>query len=105
MGQVQSQAVNIMKKNNNFLKATKAGTKLDVHHLIPLEYAQLFNNGFNPNNVFNLYGVDVNTHKLLNKDWSDFKARFKKLGIEPTKQDVLDFAAKTLKDYGSKLVQ
>lgn len=103
---LRAEARDVMLKNSkNFLNATNNGIKLEVHHLIPLEWGHLMGKNFDPNKIFNLYGVDKETHKLLNKNWNDFKASFKELGIEPTKQDILDFAAKTLKDFKDKLVQ
>jgi RHS repeat-associated protein len=103
---LRAEARTIIKNNStDFMQAINKGQKLDVHHLIPLEYAQLFGKNFDPNNLFNLYGVDQGTHKLLNKAWNDFKLSFKELGVEPTKQDVIDFAAKTLKEFKDKLVQ
>ena len=103
---LRAEARDVMAKNSkNFLDAVNNGTKLEVHHLIPLEWAHLMGKNFDPNKVLNLYGVDKETHKLLNKAWNDFKETYKKLGKEPTNQNILDFANRTLKKYGDNLIQ
>lgn len=101
---LRAQARNIMKKDSkNFLKAINKGNKLDVHHLIPIEYAELMGKGFNPNDLSNLYGVDKETHKLINQAWNDFKNTYK--GSKITKRDVEEFAELTKKLYGDGLVK
>ena len=91
------------KSSNNFLKAVNKGEKLQVHHLIPLEYAHLMGKGFDPNNLYNLFGVDSQTHIELNRFWSELRGRYK--DSEITKDVVLEYAEISIKLFGENFVK
>ena len=80
-----------------------AGKRLDVHHLIPLEWSHIMGKGFNPNKLDNLAGIDPKMHKKINSMWDGFRKRFK--GNTPTADDVMNFAKKVNDAYGSHLVR
>ncbi len=76
---------------------------LQAHHILPQEFAQDFNEiGFNINDpVFGSW-VDA-THQSwsydYNQAWANFLNAFKKEGLIPSKQQILDFAAELAKQF------
>jgi hypothetical protein len=64
----------IMKASPMFSKvAAKMGKALEVHHIIPLEWAHLMGKDFNPNVIDNLVGVKDVIHYKITKKWLNFK--------------------------------
>ena len=60
-----------------------------VHHTLPQKYVTIMKNvGSNIHEVEYLKGIDVETHKLITKEWMKWD---KALGKTPTAQDVIDF--------------
>lgn len=95
----------MLKNSDNFAKAVSDGQKLEVHHVIPLEWAHLMGEGFDPNSLSNLAGVSKDVHKQINNMWNEFRERFKKAGYEPTVKDIMEQVAKTIKNYGENFVK
>jgi hypothetical protein len=69
--------------------ATKMGKALEVHHIIPLEWAHLMGKGFNPNVIDNLVGVKNSIHWTITREWADWKRRLDAQGIKITKDMIL----------------
>lgn len=82
----------MIKNSSNFAKAIDSGKKLEVHHVIPLEWAYVMGKGFDPNMLDNLAGVDQPTHKQINRMWDQFRKAWK--DKTPTAYDVMEFAKK-----------
>ena len=76
--------------------AQKAGNKLEIHHLVPLEHAHLMGSSFDPNDVKNLAGVDPETHKDINRAWNKFRSENK----DPSFQKIMEQVAEINKKYG-----
>ncbi|MPN52570.1 hypothetical protein SDC9_200232 [bioreactor metagenome] len=76
----------LLKNSDDFAKAIAKGTKLDVHHIIPLEWAHVMGKGFDPNMLDNLAGVDPTIHKKINQLWNEFRNDWKE--ISPTIDDI-----------------
>ena len=49
----------------------------EVHHLIPLEYAHLMGDNWDPNFFGNLVALDNNVHRQVNASWDEFRALFR----------------------------
>jgi hypothetical protein len=58
-----------------------------VHHIIPLEWAHLMGDNFNPNALNNLIPLERSVHREFSALWDDFRLRFP----EPTKEQVLRY--------------
>jgi hypothetical protein len=93
----------MLKKSDNFAQAISKGTKLDVHHVVPLEWAHVMGKGFDPNMMGNLVGVDPKIHKEINKMWDQFRKDWK--GKIPTVDDVMSFVQKVNDKYNSSFVR
>lgn len=91
----------MLKNSDNFVKAINKGTKLDVHHIIPLEWAHKMGEGFDPNNIKNLAGVDPKIHTEINKMWNTFRKNFP----DATSEDVIKFVNQTIEKYGKYFVR
>jgi len=57
----------------NSSPAYKAAKNVEVHHIIPLEWAHKMGPAWDPNNLTNLVGVDKKIHTEINKRWAEFK--------------------------------
>jgi hypothetical protein len=73
------------------------GKNLQVHHIIPLEWAHLFPDA-DPNRLSNIIGLDGPTHRRINARWTNFRNYYNQLGRSPTEHEVLDFVDGL--DYG-----
>ena len=63
----------LLEESPEFAEAVAKGvTKYEVHHIIPLEWAHLMGESFDPNMLANLAGVDKTTHGLINQMWNEF---------------------------------
>ena len=101
---LRSEARSIMGKSNKaYANAVKAGQKVDVHHVIPLEYAHLMGPDFNPNALSNLTAYDKSVHTQINKDWAEFKNALD--GKEPTEKQVEDFANYISETYADNVIE
>ena len=76
---------------------------MDVHHVIPLEWAHVMGKGFDPNMLDNLAGVDPAVHRKINSMWNEFRSDWK--GKPPTANDVMEYVKIVNKKYGSDLVR
>jgi hypothetical protein len=103
---LRAQARNIMKNNKSFKAAIEAGKKLDVHHIIPLEYVHLMGKNFDPNKFDNLAGVDHTLHKKLNARWKDFRDYYtNKIKRLPTEVEIRNFAELLTREFGENFVR
>lgn len=93
----------MLKNSDNFAKAISKGTKLEVHHVIPLEWAQVMGKGFDPNMLDNLAGVNPTIHKNINRMWNEFRSDWK--GKIPTANDVMEFVKKVNEECGEYFVR
>ena len=103
---LRNEARSFMKENSiKFASTIAAGKKLDVHHVIPLEWAHVMGKGFDPNMLDNLAGVDPTVHKKVNQMWNEFRNDWKVRGQTPTANDVMEFVKKVNKEYGTDFVR
>ncbi len=93
----------MLENSDNFAKVIAEGTKLDVHHVIPLEWAHVMGKGFDPNMLDNLAGIDPKTHKKINQMWNQFRKDWK--GETPTANGVMEFVKKVNKRYETGFVR
>ena len=93
----------LLEQSPEFAEAVAKGiTKYEVHHIIPLEWAHLMGESFDPNVLANLAGVDKTTHGLINKMWNDFRREHKdKL---PTPKEIYDYAKEVYEIYGKQYI-
>ncbi len=99
---LRQKAVSLMTRySDNFANVVKNGLKLDVHHIIPLEWAHLIGGNFDPNDLSNLAGVSKDLHKKLNKEWSFFRNTYK----NPTKDQIINFTNYLTKTYGDQFIK
>ena len=93
----------MLKNSDKFAQAIANGRKLDVHHVIPLEWAHVMGKGFDPNMLVNLSGVDPAIHRKTNQMWNQFRKDWK--GKTPTANDVMEYVKRVNQRYGSNLVR
>ncbi|HEX7089442.1 MAG TPA: HNH endonuclease signature motif containing protein [Longimicrobiales bacterium] len=70
------------------------GKKIQVHHRIPLEWHRRLFPGVDPNRLSNLQGLTSVEHQRKATDlWTAFRNAYRRKGKQPTRADVLRFAA------------
>jgi hypothetical protein len=79
--------------------AGKNINRLEVHHIIPLEWAHVFPNR-NPNAAKNIIALDDELHKKVGKMWTSFRTQFK--NQTPTPEQVIEQVKKVSSYIGNR---
>lgn len=74
---------------------------MDVHHLIPLEWAHIFPN-MDPNELKNLVALDRRIHTQVTTEWNAWRESLN--GATPTAQQVLDQAEEIFRRFGQQFI-
>ncbi|NCB53033.1 MAG: hypothetical protein EOM54_14335 [Clostridia bacterium] len=77
------------------------GSSIEVHHIVPLEWAHLMGTGFDPNDINNLAGVNSKVHRKINSSWAEFD----KLHPNPTKEEIATQVAKVNEEFGQSFIK
>jgi RHS repeat-associated protein len=78
-----------------------ASRNLQVHHRIPLEWANLFPRS-DPNRISNLVGIPRSIHTRINNEWTAFRAAWR--GRTPSQVDIMKKAIEIDRLYESAYV-
>jgi hypothetical protein len=73
----------------------KMAKDVQIHHVIPLEWAHKMGNNFNPNSLGNLAGFESTVHTKITSEWADFK----RLYSDPTAKQIQDYATYIMDKY------
>ena len=93
----------LLENSTDFMKAVKAGQKLEVHHIIPLEWAHLMGEGFDPNTLANLAGVPKDIHQVISSIWTAFRKKYK--DTIPQVKDIIAQVHEINELYGKYFIQ
>jgi len=93
----------VIKSGGNIAEAiSKNGSKMEVHHLVPLEWAHKMGKDFDPNAPENLVGMMKGDHTEVTKAWGEFKKQFGD-GAKP--EQIQKFTQSIEKSFGDKMVK
>ena len=71
-------------------EAVKSGAKIEIHHIVPLEWAHIMGEGFDPNSIDNLAGLSQDIHHQISGYWTKFRNKYK--NSVPSMKDIQDYA-------------